>query len=278
MFSTKEKIFIARVLYKIVSFFVSANILQVKRKGIIYEVDITEGIEFSLFLLGGFQDYVIYNSLYSLSTSAVVLDVGAHVGIMTLQYANLAPGGHVYAFEPTHFAYRKLLNNIELNPGLKKRITPVQLFISNKNKLRVTELAYSSTKVDSFTLTGSEHPVNLGIPKSTKGVRVRTLDEYCRRHHITRVDLIKTDTEGNEYEVLQGAISIISRFRPLIIFEIGEFFLIEKYQNFAMYFDFFVQYQYSLYDLKTHRLITKDVYPKYIPKFGTTDIIAIPSK
>ena len=53
---TKIKIAIARILYKTVKIFIRNNPIDVKRAGINYELDLTEGIDLSIFLFGGFQN------------------------------------------------------------------------------------------------------------------------------------------------------------------------------------------------------------------------------
>ena len=48
--NTKFKIKIASLLYKVVRVFYKTNIIVRKRKGINYELDLSEGIDFSIFL------------------------------------------------------------------------------------------------------------------------------------------------------------------------------------------------------------------------------------
>jgi FkbM family methyltransferase len=54
--------------------------------------------------------------------------------------------------------------------------------------------------------------------KSTYTVPVVKLDD----EGLSNVDLIKIDVQGWEYEVLDGAIKLISRDRPWVIFEVNE--------------------------------------------------------
>lgn len=54
--------------------------------------------------------------------------------------------------------------------------------------------------------------------KSTYTVPVVKLDD----EGLSNVDLIKIDVQGWEYEVLDGAIELISRDRPWVIFEVNE--------------------------------------------------------
>lgn len=80
----------------------------VVRDGINYELDLSQGIDFAI--------------------ASLVLDIGAHVGAHTLHLdLAQAQNGGIIAFEPTDFALRKLSRNLELNPQLANRVTPLPL-------------------------------------------------------------------------------------------------------------------------------------------------------
>jgi FkbM family methyltransferase len=48
-------------------------------------------------------------------------------------------------------------------------------------------------------------------------VEAKTLDSFC----LEKVDLIKSDCEGNDANVLKGGAETIAKYRPKIIFEHG---------------------------------------------------------
>ncbi len=41
-------------------------------------------------------------------------------------------------------------------------------------------------------------------------VKTKSIDVFCRENHINHIDLLKLDTEGNEFNVLNGAKTILS--------------------------------------------------------------------
>ena len=49
-----------------------------------------------------------------------------------------------------------------------------------------------------------------------------SIDNFVKKKNIKKIDFIKIDVEGHEYNVLQGAIKTINKFRPIIIFEFNE--------------------------------------------------------
>jgi FkbM family methyltransferase len=248
----------------------------IHRGGITYEVDLSEGIDLSLFLFGGFQNHVLRNRFTELCADAVMIDVGANFGVMTVGLAQACPKGKVFAFEPTHYALARLKRNLQLNPELASRVEVINSFVSKQSDANASIIAYSSWKVDGKQ-TGAEHPVHLGTPQSAEGVPAISLDDFCSQRHLERLDYIKIDTDGHEYEVLLGAREAINRYRPLVLFEIGQYVMDENNTNFSLYLEFFTQSHFNLFDTKTNQRVDLTNFRKIIPVNGTTDIIAVPS-
>jgi len=230
-----------------------------------------------VFLFGSFQKHVFQNRYFAFKGDEVVFDVGANVGVMSLQFAKRVPRGAVYAFEPTHYALTKLKKNILLNPALAPRITVVQAFLSAAEASAPSIPAYASWKVDG-TRGATDHPVHLGTPKETTGVPSTTIDAYVEQNNIMRLDFIKIDTDGHEWDVLQGARQSIDTLRPVVIFEVGEYVMKERGITFADYYEFFNSQGYDLFDSSRNGKIDMQTHKQYIPAWGAIDIIAIPRK
>jgi FkbM family methyltransferase len=134
---------------------------------------------------------------------AVVVDVGANVGIYTLLAAKLLAGnGEIYSFEPTPRTYDILRDNVQVNGFLEAGI--VHLY-----KLAVTDRA-GHAKLSIFdrdcghnTLFGDGHADN-EIEVSTN-----SLDEILKTQH--QVDVVKIDAEGAEPLILRGLKQVIER-------------------------------------------------------------------
>lgn len=272
---TRLKIFGAGILYRFTTLFTGRERRLIEREGVRYEVDLAEGIELSMFLFGKFQSHITKNAFLRLDPTGVVIDIGANVGLMALQFVKMVPGGRVYAFEPTHYALERLKKNISLNPDLAGRLFVINSFVSERSDTNPAIVAYSSWKVNGER-SSDDHPVHLGTPKSTEGVPAVSLNDFVERENLDRIDLIKIDTDGHEYEVLKGARNAIARFRPRIIFEIGLYVMDEKNIAFDFYFNYFRDLNYKLIDTKSGITITLHNYRGYIPKKGSTDLIAIP--
>ena len=75
--------------------------------------------------------------------------------------------------------------------------------------------------------------------------------------------------------VLKGGRKTIETFKPTIVFEVGIYVLKEKKMDFVFYLEYFNSLGYTLYDTKTEKKLLLSNYSKYIPEYGTTDVIAI---
>lgn len=274
---TRIKIFIARILYKIVVPFFGRKSRIINRNGIYYEVDLSEGIDLSLFLFGDFQKHVTKNKFLRLTPDSIILDIGGNFGIMALQFAKEVPQGKVISFEPTHYAISKFKKNLSLNPVIMQRINIVNTFVSSESTSNSNIKAFSSWKVSGEKKSTEQHPVHLGTPKSTEGVGSITLDEYSSSIKLNRIDLIKIDTDGHEFMVLNGAKECIAKFRPKVIFEVGQYVMKERNIDFSFYLSYFKKYNYKLVDSKSGKYISDKNHNKIIPELGTIDIIALPN-
>ena len=127
---TRIKLAAVGMAYPFLRVFLGNAPREIVRNGIRYRVDLSEAIDFTLFVSGHFQEYVTRSPLFTVPDDGVIFDVGANIGSMTLAFAQKVPRGRVFAFEPTHRAFERLQENLSLNPVSARRVTPVQSFVS----------------------------------------------------------------------------------------------------------------------------------------------------
>jgi FkbM family methyltransferase len=268
---------IASAIYSVVSIFYGKKPRVVKRNGMTFELDITEGIDLAVFLFGSFQSHITKSKKISIPKDAVILDVGANFGILSLMFAKMAPKGTVYAFEPTHYAIAKFRRNMELNQGLASQIKLINTFLSDHIESNARIRAFSSWKVNS-EMKKNDNSGHNGLLKPTDNVGSTTLDNFCATEGLKRVDFIKMDTEGHEFEIFKGARETISKFRPQIIYEVGIYTMKEKGIDFSFFYNYFDELGYEQYHSAKGVKITLKNYKNYIPEKGTIDIVAVPKK
>ena len=139
-----------------------------------------------------------------------VLDIGAHIGLVTMPISRLlAPGGKVFAFEPSLANRETLKRHLALNDIDNVEI--VGSLVGDRDLAEVT--FYEHTGISGMN---TRAPVKSPDQYSTTLRTQTTLDSFCAKHGI-RPDIIKIDVEGAEFSVLEGASSILAEARPLLI-------------------------------------------------------------
>lgn len=142
-----------------------------------------------------------------LNKRSVIIDIGANVGALTLHMAKIASLGKVIAIEPGPITCDRLLENLQLNPDLQKRVTVIKIGVSDKaGRLNWSEDQNNRGNADLLGNNGVE-------------VEVRTLDNIIENVNIKQLDFIKIDVEGMEYEVIKGGLNSINLYRPVIFYE-----------------------------------------------------------
>src|SRR5271165_1711624 len=101
MFSVKRKMFIARMMNRVLRVVrgLSGRRMRTrcKRRGIEWDLDLDEGIDLSIYLLGAYEPSMLRAYSSVIRTGDVVFDVGANIGAHTLHFARLVgPTGRVF--------------------------------------------------------------------------------------------------------------------------------------------------------------------------------------
>jgi len=150
---------------------------------------------------------------------AVVFDVGAHAGQFTKLFAAMAPQGHVYAFEPGAYA-RSILDKVHRLKRLKN-VTVIPQGLSDEEKTATLRIPFKKSGSLGFGL-GSLGAEADGRKHHEDTVSLTTIDAFCDRAHLERLDFIKADIEGWEMNMLSGGRKTIERFKPAVMLELNE--------------------------------------------------------
>jgi FkbM family methyltransferase len=129
--------------------------------------------------------------------SSVIVDLGASIGAFAIYSATSARDVRVFAYEPLPDFFQMLEKNVTLN-GLGGRITCFNLAVAADRAER--ELFVSGPDLFFPTLVRPHGP-------DARSTRVACIDlpAILDANGLTRVDLLKMDIEGAEYDVLYGA-------------------------------------------------------------------------
>ena len=139
----------------------------------------------------------------------VVVDLGSHIGYFALLEACLVgTSGKVIAIEPAPENYNVLVRNIKIN-DLTNTVVTHNLAISGKKEKRDFFISKLSNQSSFYPTHKYENIIT---------VEADPLDEILQNEK--RIDAIRMDIEGGEYEVIYGMIETIKRYHPLLLIEL----------------------------------------------------------
>ncbi|KUN02866.1 methyltransferase [Streptomyces yokosukanensis] len=170
-----------------------------------------------------FTDNAYFRHGITLPAGAVVVDVGANIGMFTLCAARRSPGARIIAVEPVDELADAIALNAELHEvdatvlrtALGRAEGEAEFTFYPHNSVmsgRFADRAEDLEVLKGYLLTGEnaqrgEHLDRLAADRMTARTRrvpVTTLGAVVRRHGLDRIDLLKIDVEKAEAEVLDG--------------------------------------------------------------------------
>lgn len=145
---------------------------------------------------------------FNIKKNDVVVDIGANIGAFSILAARKASDGRVFAYEPNKKNYSLLLKNKSLN---------------NLHNLLVFNLAVAGEKghVDLFISKLNDCAHSIYSADSKKSVKVKSigLRDIFAMNNLKRINYLKIDAEGAEYDILLNTPAEIIRKVDKIVLE-----------------------------------------------------------
>lgn len=150
-----------------------------------------------------------------------VIEVGGHIGYITLYFRQLARDGRVVVFEPGENSLPYLRRNIAGKPGVRL----VEMAVGDQSG-EVEFYLDPLTGQNNSCIRDFERLRDNTARAFVRDIRVRTvkvpmvrLDDFVQAEGLAP-DFLKIDVEGYELGVLRGAEKILSSKRPAVMVEV----------------------------------------------------------
>jgi len=128
---------------------------------------------------------------FIVETGDTVVDIGANIGVFSVLAAKKAFKGNVFVYEPNKENYKVLIKNKYLN---------------KLNNLFVSNLAVTGRGgyIDFFIskLNDGAHSIYITDSKNSTKVKSITLKDIFDMNNLKRINYLKIDAEGAEYDIL----------------------------------------------------------------------------
>jgi FkbM family methyltransferase len=148
--------------------------------------------------ISGQDFYYLFKNIISREQTICCFDVGANVGQTAKKLSKYFPNSIIYSFEPVKETFELLEKNL-----------------FEYSNIHAYNLAMGATegKVEIFHRANSEWNSLVGslnegakcTGASSEIIKVDTIDNFVKRNKISKINILKSDTEGFEMEVLEGA-------------------------------------------------------------------------
>lgn len=198
-----------------------------------------------------------------------VLDVGANVGEYAASALDvLGPRAQIVSFEPSPAAFARLSERHGANPQ-------VRLVNTALGDAEGTATLYGDAAGSPLGSLYERHLAHHGIEVApTEEVQVTTLDAWCTREGVTRIDLLKLDAEGHELRILEGGRGLLDAGAiGAIQFEFGGTSIDAR-----TYLRDYVELlgdRYVLHRILPHGLAPTGPYRETLEIFTTTNFLAV---
>ena len=218
----------------------------------------------------GYADYsgelYIIKQLKKDLTHSIVFDIGANVwdwSKFVLKEYRAIPY-KLYMFEPSLGTFKQLKNNIPKSDkyflfpiGFGDKKETLQIFYDNEAQGSASILMKSG--------------------KYSEEIKIETIDNFCQENNIERIDFLKMDVQGYEYNILLGAEEMLKKGKiQFIQFEFDE----PNIENRIFLKDFWdlLNKKYEIYHSLYNGLVKIEAYEFSIENFSCMNYLAILKK
>jgi FkbM family methyltransferase len=199
-------------------------------------------IEWTILSTGTYEDEINKLIKISLNPGDVALDIGANIGLQSIRMSkSVGDKGQVYAFEPLTHLREKFSSNAKLNKA--NNITLFPFALSNKESEADFSINKNTWNQGTFSIGNNDSGSEI------QHVLIKVADEIQEIISLERLDLIKIDVEGFEYQVMLGLKETLEKHKPRIIFEYDSNYWQTNGQSITNCFDFLKVMSYTLYQI-----------------------------
>ena len=178
-----------------------------------------EGISTELQIYGIHEPLTTHLVLNEIKEGMVCLDLGSNIGYYAIIESNIVgKSGKIFAIEPSPINFPILKTNLE-NQKMEN-YTANNIAIGEKDE----EMEFIVSKKSNWSkIRMNNEEINSG--DEVIKIPVKTLDLFVKENSIEKIDVLRMDVEGYEYNILKGAEKILEEYKPKLLIEVHKMYL-----------------------------------------------------
>lgn len=163
--------------------------------------------------------YSISSVVKAISSSPVIVDIGANAGFFDILLLSKVADAKIYAYEPLPDNTKQIQKLFSQNPHLR-------------DKLFISEVAVTGTEKHSIDLYVEAKPESSVVasifadfdPRNSAKISVQciTLKEIILNNDLQTIDVMKIDCEGSEYDILYNTDPALIRRAKMLLIEVHD--------------------------------------------------------
>ena len=188
-----------------------------------------------------FGDYHELNTIkkFSDKNKLLFIDCGCNYGFYSFYAASLSKKNLIFSIEASKDTSDEFIKNLNLN-GFKNIN-----FYNNAVSNTIDETISFFESVNDWESSQTHNNFNFVSELKVKSIKI---DSLLKQYSLNDYNVImKLDVEGNEINVIKGALEVIIKSEPLIIIEFSKY-IFENKDNIDYLNNFLNKYDYSIYD------------------------------
>ena len=184
----------------------------------------------------------------NLQSDSLFIDCGANIGLWSILALGILEGGNgtVISYEPNPLLYRRLEESRLLNKINNQRWQIHKIALSNK-----------CLNVD-FYINPHAHQLSSLKKQDKNNEKITILSKPLDSYNFNRIDGMKIDVEGNEFNIIKGAINSLITHKPWLVIELNN-----TYNNITFFRDWDVFQLLQKYGYITNFAIDSIVEDKF---------------
>jgi len=199
--------------------------------------DIRFPVRFSRYYPTDYEPYLFQFLKKNCHEGYTFLDCGAHIGLFSVVGSRIVgERGKVVSFEPMPSIRAVLENTISINNCSNVTVRP-EAVSSKIGEARFFDTGNVASNANSL-VRQDRHAGNITVP-------VTTIDQVRAEMNL-RINCIKIDVEGAEYDLLVGAEKTIKEDRPILFLSLHPPAIAQGGQSLEMIWNILAGYSYSV--------------------------------